>query len=284
MVQQVAPPPEDMADEALIEDTTTPEVLAQEAAVLAGTAPDAVEVPEAPAAEAPAEPAATSEAQAAPTATETPPAPQPRTYTEEEVRQFRESARGRIDAERRQKDEAHRLLREVNREALVEAALRQEEARLAPTMGVDEARTFVRDPSRVNTVRQNYVAQDRLRDVEAEQAQAAVEQEGQAKTITARLLAQQHNVAAEDQELLLSISTPDAMEKMAKRLGRQKAEKAKETAERRAQVPAETKATSLESGISGSSSPESDEARLERINRTPAWEWSDADYKYMKGH
>src|SRR3990167_4636299 len=64
-----------MADEALIEDTTTPEVLAQEAAVLAGTAPDAVEVPEAPAADAPAEPAATPTAQAVPTATENPPAP-----------------------------------------------------------------------------------------------------------------------------------------------------------------------------------------------------------------
>ena len=74
------------------------------------------------------------------------------------------------------------------------------------------------------------------------------------------------------------------MEKAAKRLGRQKAADAKAVADRRALVPAETKATSLESGISGSSSPESDEARLERINRTPSWEWSDADYKYMKGH
>src|SRR3990172_4714126 len=85
LVQQVAPPAEDMADEALIEDTTTPEVLAQEAAVLAGTAPDAVEVPEGPAAEAPAEPAAPP---AEPSAPETPPAPQPRTYSEAEVRQM----------------------------------------------------------------------------------------------------------------------------------------------------------------------------------------------------
>ena len=284
LVQQVAPPAEDMADEALIEDTTTPEVLAQEAAVLAGTAPDVVEVPEAPAADTPAEPAATPEAQAAPTATETPPAPQPRTYTEEEVRQFRDSARGRIEAERRQAEEARRALREVNREAMGEAALRQEEARLAPTMGADEARSFVRDPARVSAVRENATAKDELRALREQWAARDEDIEGASRVIFARLVTRENNLTAEDQEILATIGTPEGMEKTAKILGQRKTAKVKETADRRAQVPAETKATSLESGISGSSSPESDEARLERINRTPSWEWSDADYKYMKGH
>ena len=286
MVQQAVQAPEESADDFEIEDTTQPEALAQEAAVLAGQTPPSIEeVPEATEAETPAEPAETPAAQAEPPAAvapATPPAPQPRTYTEEEVRQLRESARGRIEAERRQAQEAQRQLREMNRESMVEAALRSEEARLAPTMGADEARAFVRDPSRVNTVRQNYVAQDRLRDVEAQQAQAAVEQEQQAKAITARHLSQQFGVAADDLEILMATSTPEAMEKTAKRLGTQTAAKAKEIAERRAQVPAETKATSLESGVSGSASPESDDARSERLNMTPSWEWTDADYAYMK--
>ena len=282
MVQQAAPPAEDMADEALIEDTTTPEVLAQEAAVLAGTAPDAVEVPEAPAAEAPAEPAPPPPAE--PSALETPPAPQPRTYTEEEVRQFRESARGRIDAERRQKDEAQRALRDVNREAMVEAALRQEEARLAPTMGTDEARAFVRDPARVSAVRENATAKEELRALREQQASRDEDIEAASRVIFARLVTRENNLTAEDQEILATIGTPEGMEKTAKLLAQRKTAKGKEAADRRAMVPAETKATSLESGISGSSSPESDEARLERINRTPSWEWSDADYKYMKGH
>src|SRR3990167_6382379 len=96
-----------MVDGAPIEDTTTPEVLAQEAAVLAVTAPDPVEVPEAPAAEAPAEPAAPP---AEPSAPETPPAPQPRTYSEAEVRQMQATARGRVEAERRQADAGRQRL------------------------------------------------------------------------------------------------------------------------------------------------------------------------------
>ena len=271
-----------MADDALIEDTTTPEVLAQEAAVLAGTAPDVVEVPEAPAAEAPAP--TTPPPEAAAPAPEAPPAPQPRTYSEAEVRQMQATARGRIEAERRQAEEIRHKLAEINRETQVEAVLRQEEARLAPTMGADEARQFVRSPERTKLVRDHYAAQDQLREVNERAALMGLEQELQAKVIVARQFAQQFNVAPADQDLLLSVSSPDEMKKVAQRLGQQKADAAKATADRRALVPAETKQTSLESGISGTSSPESDESRLERINRTPSWEWSDADYKYMKGH
>ena len=283
VVQQAVQVPEESADDFEIEDTTQPEQLSREAAVLTGEAPPSTEeAPEAPETQTPAEPAETPAAQAEPAAPATPPAPQPRTYTEEEVRQLRESARGRIEAERRQAQEAQRQLRDVNREAMVEAALRSEEARLAPTMGADEARAFVRDPSRVNTVRQNYVAQDRLREIEERLTATGIEQEQGAKIELSLRLAREHNIAAEDQELLLSVATPEAMVKMAKRLGTQAAGQAKAVAERRAMVPAETKATSLESGVSGSASPESDDARSERLNMTPSWEWTDADYDYMK--
>ena len=284
LVQQVAPPAEDTADDALIEDTTTPEVLAQEAAVLAGTAPDVALVPEAPAADAPAEPAATPTAQAVPTATESPPAPQPRTYSEAEVRQMQATARGRVEAERKQADEARRRLAALDLDARVEAHVRTEEQRLAQTMGTDEARAFARSPERLQQVRGHFTAEQRLGEIEAQRTNDAFEREVGAMVQTAMLFQQRYNVAEEDMEVLLATTTPVAMEKAAKRLGRQKAADARAVADRRALVPAETKATSLESGISGSSSPESDEARLERINRTPSWEWSDADYKYMKGH
>ena len=282
MVQQVAPPPEDMADEALIEDTTTPEVLAQEAAVLAGTAPDAVEVPEAPAAEAPAEPAPPPPAE--PSAPETPPAPQPRTYSEAEVRQMQATARGRVEAERKQADAVRQRLAALDLDARVEAHVRTEEQRLAQTMGADEARAYARSPERLQQVRGHFTAEQRLQEIEAQRTNDLFEREVGAMVQTAMMFQQRYNVADEDMEVLMATTTPQAMEKAAKRLGSVKAEAAKAVAERRAQVPAETKQTSLESGISSSSSPESDEARLERINRTPSWEWSDADFKYMKGH
>ena len=282
MVQQVAPPAEDMADEALIEDTTTPEVLAQEAAVLAGTAPDAVEVPEAPAAEAPAEPAPPPPAE--PSAPETPPAPQPRTYSEAEVRQMQATARGRVEAERKQADAVRQRLAALDLDARVEAHVRTEEQRLAQTMGADEARAYARSPERLQQVRGHFTAEQRLQEIEAQRTNDLFEREVGAMVQTAMMFQQRYNVADEDMEVLMATTTPQAMEKAAKRLGSVKAEAAKAVAERRAQVPAETKQTSLESGISSSSSPESDEARLERINRTPSWEWSDADFKYMKGH
>ena len=282
MVQQVAPPAEDMADDALIEDTTTPEVLAQEAAVLAGTAPDAVEVPEAPAAEAPAEPAPPPPAE--PSAPETPPAPQPRTYSEAEVRQMQATARGRVEAERKQADAVRQRLAALDLDARVEAHVRTEEQRLAQTMGADEARAYARSPERLQQVRGHFTAEQRLQEIEAQRTNDLFEREVGAMVQTAMMFQQRYNVADEDMEVLMATTTPQAMEKAAKRLGSVKAEAAKAVAERRAQVPAETKQTSLESGISSSSSPESDEARLERINRTPSWEWSDADFKYMKGH
>jgi len=282
VVQQVAPPPEDMADDALIEDTTTPEVLAQEAAVLAGTAPDAVEVPEAPAAEAPAEPAPPPPAE--PSAPETPPAPQPRTYSEAEVRQMQATARGRVEAERKQADAVRQRLAALDLDARVEAHVRTEEQRLAQTMGADEARAYARSPERLQQVRGHFTAEQRLQEIEAQRTNDLFEREVGAMVQTAMMFQQRYNVADEDMEVLMATTTPQAMEKAAKRLGSVKAEAAKAVAERRAQVPAETKQTSLESGISSSSSPESDEARLERINRTPSWEWSDADFKYMKGH
>ena len=271
-----------MADEALIEDTTTPEVLAQEAAVLAGTAPDAVEVPEAPAAEAPAEPAPPPPAE--PSAPETPPAPQPRTYSEAEVRQMQATARGRVEAERKQADAVRQRLAALDLDARVEAHVRTEEQRLAQTMGADEARAYARSPERLQQVRGHFTAEQRLQEIEAQRTNDLFEREVGAMVQTAMMFQQRYNVADEDMEVLMATTTPQAMEKAAKRLGSVKAEAAKAVAERRAQVPAETKQTSLESGISSSSSPESDEARLERINRTPSWEWSDADFKYMKGH
>ena len=282
MVQPaVQPPAEEVTDEAPIFDETAPEQLQREQAVAEGRDPDA----EQPAAESEAlvtpEPTPTPPAAQAPP-TEAPATPQPRVYSQGELDAIQDQWRQRYRGQQRAAEEARQRLTALNLEAQVEAHLRGEETRLAAQMGEAEARAFVRSPERAGQVRDHYAAQHQLREVQQREAAMVAEQEQQAKVITARHLAQAHNVSADDHELLLAASTPDAMEKVAKRLGRVSEQKAKDKADLKATVPPETRATALESGISGHSAPESDDTRINRLNDTPSWEWTDDDAKYMR--
>jgi hypothetical protein len=183
----------------------------------------------------------------------------------------------------RQAAEAQRRLTEVNLEAQVEAYQRAEEARLTAQVGADEARNIVRAPDRTKLVRDHFTAQQQLQEAAVERVWQSVEAEEQAKVITARHFAQTHNVAAEDVDMLLSTSTPEAMERLAKRIGQANRQKQEDVAAKRAAVPPETRQTALESGISGTAVPESEDTRINRLNETPSWEWSDDDIRFMRG-
>lgn len=285
LVQEaVQQPPEEATDEAPIFDETSPEQLQRETAVAEGRNPDA-EQPAAP--ETPEAPV-TPEPETAPAATqEKPPAeapatPQPRVYSQGELDAIQDQWRQRYRGQQRAAEEARQRLSALNLEAQVEAHLRSEETRLAAQMGEAEARAFVRSPERAGQVRDHYQAQYQLREVQQREAARDVEQEQQAKVITARHLMQTYNVSDDDGELLLAASTPEGMEKTAKRLGRVREDKAREKAAIKAAVPAETRETALESGISGHSAPENDDARIKRLNETPSFEWGDDDIKFMR--
>jgi len=278
MVQQRVEDPTADDQDLVIEDTTSPEQLAREAEIGSGTPPGREPVAE-PDSESPAEATPPAEPpQAEAPEAQVPPTPPTRTYTEEEYRRIQSAKDREVAAERRRAEDAQRRLNELNLDAQVEAYLRTEEQRLAQQLGPDEARQFVRTPERTKTVRDHYVSQQRLQEVQQRETQMGLEQELQAKVITARHFIQTYNVAAEDQELLLAVNTPDEMEKVAKRLGR----KVQQNAARRAAVPAETQQTSLESGMSGTSAPESEDTRVGRLNDTPSWEWSDDDIRFMR--
>mgnify|MGYP001608542902 CR=1 FL=1 len=284
MVQQVQAPPADPEDspDLVIEDSTQPEALAAEAEVLAGRTPQPQEAAQLTDTPAPVvEPATTPEPVAAAPATPTPAAP--RTYTAEEVRRIQAADRGRIEAARKQAEDAQRRLGEMNLDAQVEAYLRQEEQKLAPTMGEDEARAFTRSPDRTKQVRDHYNAQQQLREIEAQRTNDNFEREVGAMVQTALMFQTKYNVAQDDMEVLMATTTPAAMEKAARRLSRASAEKAKAAADLKAQVPPESKSTSLETGVSGTSAPESEDTRIERLNMTPSWEWTPGDVKFMRG-
>lgn len=280
MVQPaVQQPVEESTDEAPIFDETAPEQLQREQAVVEGRDPDAPAAePEAPVTP---EPTPTPPAAQAPPA-EAPATPQSRVYSQSELDAIQNEWRQRYRGQQRVAEEARQRLTALNLEAQVEAHLRTEESRLAATMGEAEARAFVRSPERAGQVRDQYAAQHQLREVQQREAAMVSEQEQQAKVILAKHFVQAHNVASEDHGLLMAISTPEEMEKVAKRLGRASEAKANEKAAIKASVPAETRATALESGISGHSAPENDDTRINRLNDTPSWEWTDDDSKFMR--
>lgn len=275
MVQQRVQEPTGDDQDFVIEDNTNPDQLAREAAV--GTpGPEAVAPPDS---ESPAETTPEPQQAQAPEA-QTPKTPTPptRSYTEEDVRRLQSAKDREVAAERRRAWEAQQQLNSVNLEAQAEAYLRTEEQRLAQQLGPDEARQFVRSPERTKAVRDHYTSQQKMAELQQREQMMGLEQELQAMVITARHFIQTHNIAEEDQELLLTATTPQAMEKIAKRLGR----KAQQTASRRDAVPPENRNTALESGMSGTSAPESEDRRVERLNETPSWEWSDDDIRFMR--
>lgn len=195
-----------------------------------------------------------------------------------------QSAKDREIAQaRRQAEELARQLQSQNLEAQVEAYLRSEEQRLAATgLAPDDARNAVRAPDHVDRVRGDFTAKQRVQELERTQAVEMVQKEVDAMVTIALQFQRKYNVADEDMEVLMATTTPVAMEKAAKRLGQVKAEGDKKAAAIKAQVPPETKTTSLESGMSGTSAPESTDTRLARLQETPSWEWSDDDIRFMR--
>ena len=119
----------------------------------------------------------------------------------------------------------------------VEAHLRSEEQKgMALGYSEEEVKRMVRDPERVRQTK-DYFRQQR----ELQTYQQAIHTAG--KRVAVQQFATQYNVAPEDQEILYSTETPEAMEALAKRLGRQRQESTGQKETRRSAVPPETRDT-----------------------------------------
>ncbi len=214
-------------------------------------------------------------------ASESSPAPsarpqEPRTYSQAEVSKMQAAWAKQIDQARRSESRANEQLRGFNVDAAVEAMLRSQEAELASEVGVEKASRLVRSLQNTAAVRKSIDTQQQLRRSEAGRMRAIEQRERQARFIVAQSLAKEHGVAADDFELLVSASTPKAMQGLAHRLG------GAGKAAVRDRVPPETPQTQLENGYHAGPQPENAERRLDRIRAKPSWEWTEADLQYMK--
>ena len=137
-------------------------------------------------------------------------------------------------------------------EASVEAHLKAQEENMARALNdPEQARAHVRSGQNVQAVRDYFGAKQEL-EVERRrngQSQQLLEYAG--RLYAADEYARKHSVAPEDRELLLTASTPEAMERLAQRLARQSANTKADAAKAEARVPAETAKTRLESGEQG---------------------------------
>lgn len=122
-------------------------------------------------------------------------------------------------------------------ESQVDEYLRREvQTGIAQGLNEEEAERIVRSPERVKQIRDHFTQQ-----AEIQQYRQAVNLAG--KQIAAQKYASENNVAAEDMDILMSAETPEAMEKLAKRIGRATESKNGATQQRRSAVPAETAET-----------------------------------------
>ena len=163
--------------------------------------------------------------------------------------------------------------------AKVEAYLQAEIQSASTTMSAEEAERFVRAPTRVSTIREGFEAR-----AETERLQQQTVQQGQvfeqnAKTQVVQQFAQEYGLSQADSTALMGMSDPQSMLTMAQRLG----ELGKQAAVVNA-VPAETAATKVGSGVSGTNSQPSDATRITNLrNKTPP-EMSDAEYADWTRH
>lgn len=284
-----------------IEDSTPPEVVAEEARLLSGT-PDTEDVSE-PEVETPVDDIETEVAlpesdvkgtqPEQPPATEQEPAEQPpqqRTYSQEEWSKMQSTfARQQAEQEKRLKEiEANFQKQQVENQ--VEAELRRQEQQLAQSVGLEEAQRMTRDTSNVQTVRDAFSARAELEAVRAERNQ--FEQQSRIGVINNWLsqLQQQHSLDIDDVAELRGLVNPailqndevfvqigEQMGRLAARLGKSASTRKTVSAERRNIVPAETPETALESGQSISPAPPNDDADMDRILNTPSWDWTDAE-------
>lgn len=297
MVQQTTPEaPQSQSGSQVIDrnnfeiiDETSPEQLATEAKVLAGelvnevpvttdspieTASEQPETPSAPVSPTDVPPATVAQPAAAQPQSSEQPKP-PRTYSEEEWRRAQSAKDREIAQLRRQAQAVQETLRRQQLDSQVEGHLLQQEQEYGPELGEDEAKRRVRSTQNVKFVRDHYEAQAVLRQAQQEQASLNLRNEADAIVAVARHFGKQYNVPDEHMETLVYAPTPEAMERLAKRLGRA-------TEQRLAQVPRETAQTRLEPSMSGASAPEDVNRRIERLNGTPSWEWTKDDIRFMR--
>lgn len=270
---------EDGSGDFEIIDETSPEQVAVEQQVLAGrpitesregSSPEPVDEPV-------KESAPTEMPASAPAGETTPPAPQAptqpiRTYSQEEYSRAQAAWERQITEARKQSEAAQQKIAQFDLNASVETQLRAQEINLEPTLGQDEARRIVRTPENEQEVRSGVEAKQQLAQYEAAFAAQEVQQEQQAKYQVIDGFARQYKLSQNDMKVLLSINDPYAMEAAAARLGSNGA----------SMVPRENPQTQLESGVPSASAPESPDALIERLNNTPAWEWTESDERFMR--
>ena len=262
-------------------DETSAEQVAIEEKVMAGepivqpevAAPEVVETQTA-SETTPAVPAVAAATPAAPVEEK----PVQRVYTDEQVRQMQSSWDRQISQERQRAAASERRLQEFDLNASVEAHLRTQERQLEPSVGADEARKAVRTPENERQARETVSAQQQVRVLTEQQRATGAEQEFNAMLVVAQGFVQRYGVPAEDAELLLTAPTPVQMEKLAQRLG----VKATTKTALKGQVPVETSKTQLESGMSGTTAPESLDRMAQRLNTKPSWEWTPREVEFMR--
>lgn len=264
----------------IVEDTTTPEQVAEATEVMDGVtteAPAVVPEPEAtpgPAAGA-AEPSVGSvaEAPAQPAETET---QQPRTFTQDEWSK-RESAYRQQQAQSDQRLAAIEQQQQAAWvEQQVELAAQRAEANLTPQVGSEEARRMARDPATLNDVRVGFATQNENAQLRQALQQSGQQNESQAKATTIQHFATLHNVAEADHALLESATTPSAMEMLAKRLAQPKTAGQKVESK----VPAGS-TERLETGES-EAPPLNDDAREAAINSKNPSDWTPEDIEFQR--
>ena len=211
-------------------------------------------------------PAVSGEAELQPNPdTTTDPAPDlPRTYSQTEVSKMqaawaRQIARAQHDSMR-----SAEQLKQFSMDAAVEALMQRQSGREP------------RSTENTTLARQALQDRQRLADSEVERRRGLEQQEIQAKYVVAHAFAREFGVGTDDFALLSNASTPTAMRDLARRLG---TGSANNTLDR---VPPETTETALENGYQTGPAPESGDQKLARIRQKPAWEWSEADVRYMK--
>lgn len=218
-----------------------------------------------------------------PQASEQPEPVQPvRTFSQQEVSKMQASWMRQIREQQEAAKQARAEMDRLNLEAEVEARLRQQEAALVPQYGEEDARAMVRAQSNVGEVREQIELRHENERLKRSAQDTEQLNEQNAKSIIAQQLMGEYGLSTEDYQFLLSTGSPQAMVSLAQRLGTQAVVNRQKTQQRMNRVPAENQRTAVENGRSSASSVENAERRLARLRATPSYEWSDADYDFMR--
>lgn len=217
---------------------------------------------------------------------QTPPEPQTppaRTYTQEEVSKMQSSWTREIQ-------ERQERIEKFDMDSAVEAQLQKLEQTWAPNLGEDEARRQVRDPRVRQELETRYRRDRQLEQLQQRVAHQEVQQgtdqllKGMAGWI--KQLKQEHGLNDTDVREMVELipdatfERQDTYEQMGVRLAKLAAQRGKLRKGQR--VPPENTKTRLESGQPSGNGRETAAQRIERLNFTPASEWSDADERFMR--